>query len=135
MEKQKARNHPSVPNVENKLKHPVRNLMYLDLGVFQIIYRGNGKCEHCGFKFKLFIDDYEGGDKILRRVICKPKNKTVMTFYDAGIEITVIERHFMQKPRKTQIFISLHEVRSLFFALQNKLAICFEQYDWDIDLT
>ena len=113
----------------------------------------DGTCERCGFEFCAThsLDSRDWHDLpigvqlpastgVRRSIVVRPAS--VGSFQDrdvqlhlAGIEIGVETESYGQSNSSQQYFLSKEEAAWLVRALQGSLAISFEQYHWDLDVT
>jgi hypothetical protein len=106
-----------------------------------------GACERCGHRFAVESElslppsgDTPPGWGVRRRVLFRPGSIYQFQGLDlqlglAGIEIIVDTESYGRERQTERLFLSKEEAARLTRALDGPLAICFEQFHWDFDVT
>ena len=99
----------------------------------------DGTCERCGHRYEL-RSEHPLHLHVKRTLTVRPDEKFYRTFIDegivlSGIRLSVVDNQYGEEPQTHELFVSMGELAQLAQALQDKLAIYWEQYDWSEDWT
>ena len=109
-----------------------------------------GSCEQCGFQFSVsHSQDSQNSDEfpiplpgrgVRRRIVVRPASQAYFQDVDlqlhlAGVEIEVESDSYGGYNVSEHYFLTKEEAAWLVRALGGSLAICYEQYHWDVDVT